>query len=233
MTLKMIRAALNRTRAGSLRNKKDRYNSSIKAAVSEMVGHNMRIITLVFKCAVCVGAAALAANAQSVRVNWQRNAPFADYKTYAWHIAGSQNNGFYQQFVVEYVDDALRKAGLTKISESQNPALLVTFHFTTQEMMDATTTTDGFGWGGGGPWGPWMSWGGWGGWGAEFGPEFSTTQEHPRTMGILTVDLADAKAKRLVWRGEATEDSIASTQKGDEKQVRKSVDKMFEHFPPK
>jgi hypothetical protein len=193
----------------------------------------MRISTLVLKCVVCLGAAALAVSAQTVRVNWQTKAPFADYKTYAWHTTSSQNDSFYRQFVSEYTDDALQKAGLTKVSESQQPALLITYHFTTQEMIDSTTTSDGFGWGVGGPWGPWASWGGWGGWGAEFGPEFSSTEEHPRTMGILTIDLIDAKTKHLVWRGQATEDSIASTQKGDEKQVRKSVDKMFHQFPPK
>jgi len=192
----------------------------------------MRIISVLART-ICLGACVLTASAQAVRVNWQRNAPFADYKTYAWHTTAQQNDSFYRQFVVEYADDALSKAGLTKVPQSKSPALLITYHFSTQELMDSTTTTDGFGWAGGGPWGPWMSWGGWGGWGAEFGPEFSTTEERPRTMGILTVDLIDAKTKRLVWRGQATEDSIASSQKGDEKQVRKSIDKMFEHFPPK
>jgi hypothetical protein len=190
----------------------------------------MRISVLVRT--ICVSTCVLAASAQAVRVNWQRGAPFADYKTYAWHLTSRQNDSLYRQFVVEYGDDAMRKAGLTKVSESQNPSLLIAYHFSTQELIDSTTTTDGFAWGGG-PWGPWASWGGWGGWGAEFGPDFSTTEEHPRMMGILTIDLIDAKTKRLVWRGQATEDSIASTQKGDEKQVRKSVDKMFEHFPPK
>ncbi|MBV8553317.1 MAG: DUF4136 domain-containing protein [Acidobacteriaceae bacterium] len=194
----------------------------------------MRISTLVLKCVICLSAGILGANAQTVRVNWQRNAPFADYKTYAWHITSAQNDSFYKQFVVQYADEALQKAGLTKVSESQSPALLIAYHFTTQELIDSTTTTDGFDWGVGGPWGPWAAWGGWGGWGGEFGgPVFSNTEERPRTMGILTIDLIDAKAKHLVWRGQATEDSIASTQKGDEKQVRKSVDKMFEHFPPK
>jgi hypothetical protein len=181
---------------------------------------------------LCLGALATITSAEAVRVNWQRNAPFSDYKTYAWHLSPAEKNSFYKQFVVEYVDEALSKAGLQKVSAGQNPALLVTYHFMTQELMDATTTTDGFGWAGG-PWGPWSNWGGWGGWGDEIGPTISTTEERPRTMGILTVDLIDAKGKRLVWRGQATEDSVASSQKGDEKQVRKSVDKMFEHFPPK
>jgi hypothetical protein len=193
----------------------------------------MPVGALVLKCTICLSAGVLAASAQAVRVNWQRNAPFADYKTYAWHTTTQQKDSFYKQFVVEYADEAMRKAGLTKVLEAQSPSLLIAYHFTTQELIDSTTTTDGFGWGVGGPWGPWVSWGGWGGWGADFGPDISTTEEHPRTMGILTIDLVDAKTKRVVWRGQATEDSIASTQKGDEKQVRKSVDKMFDHFPPK
>jgi hypothetical protein len=66
-----------------------------------------------------------------------------------------------------------------------------------------------------------------------FGATFSNTEERPRMMGILTFDLIDAKMKRLVWRGQAMEDTIASTQTDDETQVKKSVDKMFQHFPPK
>jgi hypothetical protein len=51
-------------------------------------------------------------------------------------------------------------------------------------------------------------------------------------MAILTVDLADANKKELVWRGQATVESISSSQKGDEKQVAKSIEKMFKQFPP-
>ena len=179
--------------------------------------------------ALC-GTAATVANSQSVRVNWQKNAPFSDYKTYAWQFSPNENNSFYKQWVVQFVDGSLQKAGLQQVASSQNPALIVTYHFMTQELMDATTTTDGFGWGGG----PWGYWGGWGGWGlGDTGSEISNTQERPRTMGILTVDLVEANAKRLVWRGQATEDSVSSSQKGDEKQVRKSIDKMFARFPPK
>lgn len=51
-------------------------------------------------------------------------------------------------------------------------------------------------------------------------------------MGILAVDIVDAKKKVVVWRGQATTDAISNTQKGDEKQVMKSIDKMFKQFPP-
>ncbi len=186
--------------------------------------------------AACTAMPSPRANAQAVRVNWQTKAPFADYKTYAWKISQKQEDGFYRQWVVQFGDAALAKAGLQKVSGSQKPDLLIAYHFTTQEMIDATTTTDGFGWGGG-PWmgGRWGAWGGWGGWGGmgEFNSDMSTTEEHPRMMGILTVDLLDPKTKQLVWRGQATEDSVARSQKGDEKQVRKSIDKMFDRYPPK
>lgn len=59
------------------------------------------------------------------------------------------------------------------------------------------------------------------------------TEEVPRSMGILTIHFADANKKVLIWRDQATEDSVFNSQKGDEKQVLKSVDKMLKDFPPK
>ena len=144
-------------------------------------------------------------SAQAVKVNWRTRAPFGDYKTYAWIFTQNQENSFYRQFVREYVDQELQKKGLMKISSPDRADLKVAYQFTTQELMDATTTSDGFGWGG---------------WGGGMGPDISTTEERPRTIGILTVDLADAKKNELVWRGQATEHSLAKNQKGDEKQVK-------------
>jgi hypothetical protein len=46
-------------------------------------------------------------------------------------------------------------------------------------------------------------------------------------MGILAVDIGDVKRKELVWRGQATVDSISDTQKGDEKQVLQSIKKIY------
>lgn len=166
--------------------------------------------------------------AQSVKVNWKTNAPISEYKTYAWKTGKQQGSGFYQQWVRQDIDLELAKKGLKKVSENQKPDVFVVYNMTTQELLDSTTTTDGFGWGGG----PWGYWGGWGGWGDD-GSGISTTEVEPRMMGILTVDLVDAKKHELVWRGQATEDSVSNSQKGDEKQVHKSIQKMFDHFPPK
>ena len=51
-------------------------------------------------------------------------------------------------------------------------------------------------------------------------------------MGILAVDMVDMKKKELVWRGQATVDSISTKQKGDGKQVHESVNKMFKQYSP-
>jgi hypothetical protein len=188
---------------------------------------------LILLCAVLTATPAFA---QTIKVNWNQAAPFSDYKTYAWKTGTSQANSFYAGWVKPDVDAQLAAKGLSLASGNQKPDIYVTFHLQTQEVLDAVTTDDGFGpgWGwGGGPWGVWGGWGGWGGWeGGDFSDTAITTQQ-PRTMVILTVDLYDVAQKHLVWRGQATVDSVSNSQKGDEKQTQKSVEKMFKQYPPK
>jgi hypothetical protein len=174
-------------------------------------------------CSLLVATEALA---QTVKVNWQTDAPFADYRTYAWKESKNKGGSFYQQWVEKDVDNTLSEKGLHRVAAGENPDLYVYYHVMTQEVIDSTTTDDGFGWGGG----RWGRWGGWGGWG---GPDIVQTEARPRTMGVLAVDLIDVKKKQMVWRGQATVDMISNTQRGDEKQVQKSVEKMFKQYPPK
>jgi hypothetical protein len=171
---------------------------------------------------VCSLLVATGALAQTVKVNWQIDAPFADYRTYAWKESDNEGGPFYQQWTAKDVDTVLSEKGLRRLAEGENPDLYVYYHLITQEVIDSTTTDDGFGWGAG-------RWGGWGGWG---GPD-SQTEARPRTIGTLAVDLIDVKKKEMVWRGQATVDMVANTQKGDEKQIQESVEKMFKQYPPK
>jgi hypothetical protein len=172
----------------------------------------------------------VSASAQTVKVNWKTNAPFSDYRTYAWRPTKNPGAHFYRQWVVKDVDAELAQKGLRRVEPGQNPDLYLYYHMVAQEVMDSTTTDDGFGWGGG-PWGFWGGWGGWGAWGG-MGPDISQTEAEPRMMGILAVDIVDLKKKELVWRGQATVDAISNKQKGDEKQVLDSVKKMFKQYPP-
>lgn len=174
---------------------------------------------------------ATGAIAQTVKVNWQSRIPFGSYSTYAWQPSKNEGAHFYRQWVEKDVDAELVQKGLRRVRADQSPDLYIYYHVVAQEVMDSTTTDDGSGWGGG-PWGFWGGWGGWGSW-SGLGPDMSQTEAEPRMMGILAVDIVDVKRKELVWRGQATVDSISDKQKGDEKQVLDSVRKMFKQYPPK
>ncbi len=180
---------------------------------------------------ICLAPLSSALQAQSIRVNWSRNAPFADYKTVAWVPSKHDNHPFYRQYVGEYVKDALAKRNMKIVTTSQSPDLIATYHFLTQESVETNTTYNGMGGGGWGMEGMGMGMGGVGmGMG---GMGFSSTSQQPITIGILTVDLIDAKKKKLVWRGQATEDNVIQPSKKERKEVVKAIDKMFKHFPPK
>jgi hypothetical protein len=175
----------------------------------------------------CILLVASSAFAQTVKVNWQTNAPFADYRTYAWRPTKHPGSSFYRQWVEKDVDAELAQRGLRRVEASQHPDLYVYYHMVEQEVMDSTTMDDGFGMGGG----RWGRWGGWGGMGG-MGMDMEQTEADPRMMGMLAVDMGDVKKKELVWRGQATVDSISDKQKGDEKQVLQSIKKMFKQYPP-
>ncbi len=190
----------------------------------------MRQILRVVAVGAALGAGAVAAVAQDVKVNWREKAAFGDFRTFQILPVGQNTaDPLWTQFVPKYVTSALEAKGLNPVQAGQVPDLKVAYHFRERDLVDRQTTSDGFGWGGG-PWGGWGGWGGYGGWG---GPDWATTREVPRTMGVLTVDLVEARSNEVVWRGKATEDRIADSQHKNEDQVWKSVGKMFEHYPPK
>lgn len=104
------------------------------------------------------------ASGQTVKVNWQNQAPFSDYRTYAWKESKNQGAHFYRQWVQKDVDNELAQKGLQKATAGENPDVYIYYHILGQEVIDSTTTDDGFAWGAG-SWGFSGGWGGWGDWG--------------------------------------------------------------------
>jgi hypothetical protein len=84
----------------------------------------------------------------------------------------------------------------------------------TKNQQTLNTFYDGFG-------GGWR----WGG----FGDATTTTETYK--VGTLVVDLFDAKAKKLIWRGSSS-DTLSSNADKNTKNLDKGVLKMFAHFPP-
>jgi hypothetical protein len=162
--------------------------------------------------AVVLGCGSLA-QAQKVSVDYDHNANFETYKTYAW-IKSSQpaKNPLMAQRIVEDIDAELAKKGLQKVEQSNDPDMVVFYQaeVTTQYSLD-TYGMGGWRWGMGG---------------------MAQTDINKIPVGGLAVTMGDAKKKAVIWRSTATGEVSDNPEKVS-KSIQKAVEKMFKKFPPK
>src|SRR6202795_3099772 len=152
--------------------------------------------------------------AQNVRTDFDHQANFSQYKTYSWQEIKPANS-LWDARIKNAVDAQLAAKGWTQVDSGGDVAIVAIK--TTQTQRTLQTFYDGFG----GGWG----WRGFGGMGD------ATTTEQDYKEGTLVVDLYDAKAKQLIWRGSA-EDTLSNKEAKNEKNLDKGVAKMFKGFPP-
>ena len=160
--------------------------------------------------------------AQQVHTDYDRKAPFSDYRTFS----------FYRLQTVNPLDrDLLRKeitSDLTYHGWREVPTggdVTITAIGSQKDVQQYQTFYDGLG--------PGFGYGGWGGWWGEgFGGGLSTTTQQTIPLGTLLGDLYDSHTHNLVWRGVSHE---MNTQNMDKNagQIQKAVDEMFYKFPPK
>jgi len=155
--------------------------------------------------------------AQKVNVDFDRNADFSKYKTYAFAPGTPAPETLMNQRIEDAIEAQLAAKGLTRVAS--NPDLFVVYHCAVDKQTQLNTTSLG-GWG----WGPgWRRWGGFGG--------DAITQVEQIPVGHLIVDIGDAAEKRYIWRGTATK-TISSHPENNAKTINQEVRKMFEKFPP-
>jgi hypothetical protein len=155
---------------------------------------------------------ATASFAQQVKTDYDRNADFGQYKTYSWEKVQTQNPLWVDR-VKAAVNSALAAKGWTQVESGGNVSIVAMEM--TRSHQTLNTYYDGLG-------------GGWG-WRGGFGD--ATTTEDTYKVGTLVVDLFDAKAKKLIWRGSAS-DTLSDKSDKNIKNLDKGVEKMFDHFPP-
>jgi hypothetical protein len=166
---------------------------------------------------VLLGASA--AWAQKVDVDWDRNADFSKYKTYAWLESKHPGKGLWNQRIIDGVDAKLAKAGLKKVDSNANPDALVDYNAGVKEH----PVVEGYDY----------SYRPWGWYGPRYGPTGPTyTQSYQEKEATLLVDLVDNSNKQMVWRGTAR-DTLADSSDKNVKTFEKAMDKMFKNFPPK
>lgn len=167
----------------------------------------MKSKALISLMALCLLAGS--AFAQQVSVNYNHNASFANYHTYAW---GGNNknqiqNSILAQVAQQDIESAMAAKGFQKVEESANPDLILTASGGEREQ---------------------TSYNAWGmrGWGGGMGS--ITPQQN--VEGTMIVSLYDLKAKELVWRGIA-QDTLGNNGNKNQDMIRKAVQKMFKQWP--
>jgi hypothetical protein len=147
---------------------------------------------------------------REVRVDYDHHANFERYRTYSWAKVETPNS-LWDERVKEAIDKALQSKGWQQVPDGGDVSVVAVG--TTNEKRTLRTFYDGFdGW----------IWGGFGD---------ATTYEDTYQVGTLIVDMFDTTTKKLIWRGSAS-DVVSSKPDKNVKELEKSVDKMFEHFPP-
>ena len=160
-------------------------------------------------CALVFCLASSFAMAQQVSVNYNHEANFSQYHTYAW---GSNNknqiqNSILAQVAQQDIEAAMSNKGLQKVPESQNPDLILTASGGEREQTS------------------WNAWGmrGIGGGMGGISPE-------QNVITTMVVSLYDPKKQELVWRGIA-QDTLSNNGNKNQKEVNNAVNKMFKQWP--
>jgi len=138
-------------------------------------------------------------SSMKVRTEYDPAAPYATYKNYAWitpapgpEQAPTIRNPAVQAAVVAALDREMGKKGLVRTTLDANPDFLVSVHGWAQSRIEVTNY--GYSYGGVYSYGPYRT----------AGPvPISEAREY--TDGTLLLDFVDAKTKKLVWRGTATD----------------------------
>jgi Domain of unknown function (DUF4136) len=143
-----------------------------------------------------------------VKITYDHQADFAQFKTYRW-IASNDRWG---HNLLPDVDSQLAAKGWTKV-ESEADAVVSVFSRTDmKETLQLNYDRYGDDW-------LWQRAG-------------SSKTEVEVPVGTLVVDIFDGKTKKLIWRGTAKDLNLQKPDP-DEKQMVKSIQDMFEKFPPK
>jgi hypothetical protein len=148
-----------------------------------------------------------------VTVDWDKTADFTKYKTYAWAKGTPASNPLINDRIIAAIDNELAAKGMQKVDDPASADLVVIYHAALSEETQLNTTDMG------------------GGWGWRWGGGMSTTTVDKIPKGQLVVDIGDAKTKKVLWMGNASETLSDNPEKNTEK-VNKVTKEMFKKFPP-
>ena len=138
----------------------------------------------------------------------------ANYATFFMMKGNSSGDPAMDDRLVSSVEDALTGKGWLKVPEGDGQAAVV-IHAATKTKHTYETFYDG--------------WGGWHWRWAGVGAAPGFVEDYK--IGTVVVTIFDAKSRRAVWRGFAT-DALSDSPRQNAKATEAAVGKIFNHFPP-
>lgn len=172
----------------------------------------MRITALLAAASVVlVGTLTMA---QSVTYDFDRSAPFASFRTFAWVGGMVLPDQLNHARVVNAVSAQLSAKGLTRVEPTSRPDLLVAYHAAFDRDLQVTGFSSG--------WGPY-----------RLAGRSGVARTEQIVTGTLVVDLVDARTHTIVWRGTASRemDPKANGEKR-EKNITRAAERLFRNYPP-
>ena len=166
--------------------------------------------------------AATGVMAQDVRYNFVEGTNFGAYKTYKWvPIKGAEEvDSMLDGQIKSAIDAQLAQKGLSK-TDGDKADLLVGYQTAVKQEKEFNSYTTGTA--------------GWGraGWYGAGGMSTTTGSTSTILIGMVAVDMYDAAAQKIVWRGLASKtlDQKAKPDK-QQKNLTKAMAKLLKNYPP-
>jgi hypothetical protein len=180
-------------------------------------------MTLHRTLAIAFVAAALPAiaSAQKTTYDFDKTAPFAQFKTYSMQDGTPTKNELIDKRIVAAIETQLAAKGLVRNDAA--PDVFVVFHVAFDEQKDISSFSTG------------PMYGAYGyGWGGGWGTTTTDVRVRDILVGTIAIDLIDARKKQMAWRGLGTKEinTTAKPEKRDEN-ISKAIAKIFKNYPPK
>ena len=158
-----------------------------------------------------------AALAQDVNVNYVPGTDFTKYKSYTWvEIQGAEKpDQILDTQIKQAIDKALTAKGMAKAAGDTADLAIGYQVALTQQQQWNTYSTGGYG-------------------ARRYGGGMGTATSTTINIGTVALDMYDAAAKELVWKGQASK--TVSNEKDPEKRqknIDKAMAKLLKDFPPK
>ena len=175
----------------------------------------------VFAITLAAALLPVMAAAQKTTYDFDKTAPFAEFKTYSLKDGTKSGNELIDKRITAAIEAQLAAKGLTKNDSA--PDVYVVSHLAFDQQKDISSFSSG------------PMYGGYGyGWGGGWGTTTTDVRVREILVGTLAIDMIDAKKKQVAWRGLGTKEinTTAKPEKRDEN-INKAIEKIFKNYPPK